>query len=59
MPCNDKLPAADLDVLLARWDKERGFSGGGDAQYSIYSDGDPNMISFATLCACRWNCRTN
>ncbi|MBP9890955.1 MAG: hypothetical protein KBG84_03560 [Planctomycetes bacterium] len=49
MPCNDKLPAADLDVLLARWDKERGFSGGGDAQYSIYSDGDPNMISFATL----------
>ena len=49
LPINEKLPAADLDVLLAHWDKERGFHGGGDAKYSSFSDAEPNTISFATL----------
>lgn len=49
LPFNDKLPSSDLDVLLARWDKERGFSGGGDARYSATYDADPNTVSFATL----------
>jgi hypothetical protein len=49
LPINEKLPASDLDVLLAQWDKTRGFSGGGDANMSDYYDAEPNSISFATL----------
>lgn len=49
LPINEKLPAADLDILISHWDKERGFHGGGDAKFSNFYDADPNTISFATL----------
>ncbi|MBE7492350.1 MAG: hypothetical protein HS108_11410 [Planctomycetes bacterium] len=49
LECNVAKVSGDLDALLAVWDKDRGFKGGGEERFSQYYDAEPNAIAFATL----------